>query len=66
VHGVLSGSALERVEKSPLEELIVTNTIPLESARERSDKLHVLSVATLLGNAIKNIHEETSVSSLFV
>ncbi|MAM85452.1 MAG: phosphoribosylpyrophosphate synthetase [Acidobacteria bacterium] len=66
VHGVLSGSALERIEKSPLEELIVTNTIPLESARERSDKLHVLSVATLLGNAIKNIHEETSVSSLFV
>ena len=66
VHGVLSGSALERVEKLPLEELIVTNTIPLESARERSDKLHVLSVATLLGNAIKNIHEETSVSSLFV
>ena len=66
VHGVLSGAALERVEKSPLEELIVTNTIPLESARERSDKLHVLSVATLLGNAIKNIHEETSVSSLFV
>ena len=66
VHGVLSGSALERVEKSPLEELIVTNTIPLESARERSDKLHVLSVATLLGNAIKNIQEETSVSSLFV
>ncbi len=66
VHGVLSGTALERIEQSPLEELIVTNTIPLEEARAQSNKLRVLSVAGLLGKAIQSIHEETSVSSLFV
>jgi ribose-phosphate pyrophosphokinase len=66
VHGVLSGPALDRIEQSPLEELIVTNTIPLEDARARSGKLRVLSVAKLLGRAIQSIHEETSVSSLFV
>ena len=66
VHGVLSGTALERIEQSPLEELIVTNTIPLEEARTQSDKLRVLSVAGLLGKAIQSIHDETSVSSLFV
>jgi len=66
VHGVLSGTALERIEQSPLEELIVTNTIPLEEARAQSDKLRVLSVAGLLGKAIQSIHDETSVSSLFV
>ncbi|HCH37238.1 MAG TPA: phosphoribosylpyrophosphate synthetase, partial [Acidobacteria bacterium] len=66
VHGVLSGTALERIEQSPLEELIVTNTIPLEEAHTQSDKLRVLSVAGLLGKAIQSIHEETSVSSLFV
>ena len=66
VHGVLSGPALERIEQSPLEELIVTNTIPLKEARAQSDKLRVLSVAGLLGKAIQSIHDETSVSSLFV
>ncbi|MDP6607873.1 MAG: ribose-phosphate pyrophosphokinase [Vicinamibacterales bacterium] len=66
VHGVLSGPALDRIEQSPLEELIVTNTIPMEDARARSGKLRVLSVAKLLGRAIQSIHEETSVSSLFV
>ena len=66
VHGVLSGTALERIAQSPLEELIVTNTIPLKEARTQSDKLRVLSVAGLLGKAIQSIHEETSVSSLFV
>ena len=66
VHGVLSGPALERIAKSPLESLIVTNTIPLDGARAQCDKLCVLSVAKLLGKAIRSIHEETSVSSLFV
>ena len=66
VHGVLSGPALERIEQSPLEELIVTNTIPLGEAHTKSDRLRVLSVAQLLGKAIQSIHEETSVSSLFV
>jgi len=66
VHGVLSGPAIERIEKSPLDQLIVTNTIPLSSEAQQCRKIVVLSVARLLGQAIRNIHEETSVSSLFV
>jgi ribose-phosphate pyrophosphokinase len=66
VHGVLSGSAVERVEKAPIEKLIITNTIPVGAAGAASDKIVVLSVARLLGQAIRSIHEETSVSSLFV
>jgi ribose-phosphate pyrophosphokinase len=66
VHGVLSGAAIERIEKSPIDKLIVTDTIPLSPARRESNKVVVLSVARLLGQAIKSIHEETSVSSLFV
>ena len=66
VHGVLSGPAIKRIEESPLDELIVTNTIPLTPERERCAKIKVLSVARLLGQAIRSIHEETSVSSLFV
>jgi ribose-phosphate pyrophosphokinase len=66
VHGVLSGPAIERIEKSPIDKLIVTNTIPLSSAGAACGKVVVLSVARLLGQAIKSIHEETSVSSLFV
>src|SRR5512144_396699 len=63
---VLSGPAIDRIEKSPLDQLIVTNTIPLSDAARRCKKIVVLSVARLLGQAIRNIHEETSVSSLFV
>jgi len=66
VHGVLSGPAIDRIEKSPLDQLIVTDTIPLSEAGRRCKKIVVLSVARLLGQAIRNIHEETSVSSLFV
>ena len=66
VHGVLSGPAIQRIEESPLDELIVTNTIPDTPQRERCSKIKVLSVARLLGQAIRSIHEETSVSSLFV
>ncbi|HUU35666.1 MAG TPA: ribose-phosphate pyrophosphokinase, partial [Vicinamibacterales bacterium] len=66
VHGVLSGPAIERIESSPLDKLIVTNTIPLEDKRARCEKIEELSVARLLGQAIRSIHEETSVSSLFV
>lgn len=66
VHGVLSGAAIERIERSPLDELIVTNTIPLRGDVEACKKIKVLSVARLLGQAIRNIHEETSVSTLFV
>src|SRR5436305_2693301 len=66
VHGVLSGPAIDRIERSPIDKLIVTNTIPLSPAAAACSKIVVLSVARLLGQAIKSIHEETSVSSLFV
>jgi ribose-phosphate pyrophosphokinase len=66
VHGVLSGQAIDRIEKSPIDKLIVTNTIPLSPAGVACSKIVVLSVARLLGQAIKSIHEEKSVSSLFV
>jgi len=66
VHGVLSGPAIERIENSPLDQLIVTNTIPLSANGQQCKKIVVLSVARLLGQAIRSIHEETSVSSLFV
>ena len=66
VHGVLSGPAIDRIEKSPIDKMIVTNTIPLSAAGQSCSKIVVLSVARLLGQAIKSIHEETSVSSLFV
>jgi len=66
IHGVLSGPAIERIEKSPIEKLIVTNTVPLGPGKAACQKLVELSVARLLGQAVRSIHEETSVSSLFV
>ena len=66
VHGVLSGPALERIQNSPIERLIVTNRVPLVDKRLKCPKIVELSVARLLGQAIRSIHEETSVSSLFV
>jgi ribose-phosphate pyrophosphokinase len=66
VHGVLSGPALERIQNAPIDQLIVTNTIPLRGDAQNCKKIVVLSVARLLGQAIRSIHEETSVSSLFV
>ena len=65
-HPVLSGQALDRLNASRLEEMVVTNTIPLNGKDRRCTKLKVLSVASLLAEAIKRIHEEESVSSLFV
>ena len=66
VHGVLSADALDRIQQAPIDRLIVTNTIPQDGIEERSPKVKCLSVARLLGQAIRSIHEETSVSSLFV
>lgn len=63
-HGVLSGPALTRLEASPIKEVVVTNTIPL-AEHKKSDKIKVLSVAPLLGEAIIRIHEDLSVSKLF-
>jgi len=64
-HAVLSGPAIERIDNSAIEEVVVTNTIPLDERRS-SKKLTVLSVAPLLAEAIRRIYEEVSVSSLFV
>ncbi len=65
-HPVLSGPALERIEESRLTELVVTNSIPLSEAARRCTRLRELSVASLLARAIRSIHEEASVSTLFV
>jgi len=65
-HPVLSGQAIEKIEKSPIEHLIVTNTIPLKAAAQACRKIVVLSVAELFGEAIRRINEGSSVSSLFV
>ncbi len=65
-HAVLSGPAIERINASVIEEIIVTNTIPLDSKKEMCRKLTVLSIAPLLADAIKRIHDESSISSLFV
>jgi ribose-phosphate pyrophosphokinase len=66
VHGVLSGPAISRITAAPIDKLIVTNTIPLSTDGAACDKIVVLSVARLLAQAIRSIHEETSVSKLFV
>jgi ribose-phosphate pyrophosphokinase len=66
VHGILSGPALDRIKNSPLESVFITNTTPLDEKLSRLDKLRPLSVAPLLGEAIRRIHEDSSVSSLFV
>jgi len=65
-HAVLSGKAMERIEESPLSQLIVTDSIPLSEEKRRSPKIVILSIAELMGKAIRNIHEEASVTSLFV
>jgi len=65
-HPVLTGEAVERINESPLKELIVSDTIPCDEKQERCPKIKVLSVAGLLGEAIRRIHTGESVSSLFV
>jgi ribose-phosphate pyrophosphokinase len=70
-HAVLSGPAVENIRNSVIKEVVVTNTIPLtaeaEAARtEKGGKIHVLSIAGLIGRAIQANHEETSVSKLFM
>ncbi|MDH3403352.1 MAG: ribose-phosphate pyrophosphokinase [Acidobacteriota bacterium] len=66
VHAILSGPALARLEESCVERVLVTNTTPLEDKLAICSKLEPLSVAPLLGEAIRRIHEDSSVSSLFV
>lgn len=65
-HPVLSGPAIERIEQSELEQVTVTNTIPLTEEAKKCGRIQVCSVASLLGEAMKRIHEDSSVSSLFI
>jgi ribose-phosphate pyrophosphokinase len=65
-HGVLSGQAMALMESAPLSKLIVTDSIPPAAEERRSAKIVVLSIAELMAKAIRNIHEEASVTSLFV
>jgi ribose-phosphate pyrophosphokinase len=65
-HGVLSGPAVDRIRRSSLDELVVTNTIPLSPAADQCGKIRRLSVGKLLARAIESIHDETSVSVLFI
>jgi ribose-phosphate pyrophosphokinase len=65
-HAVLSGPAVERISSSKLKEVVFSDSIPLSPQAEACGKIRVLSVAGLLARAIQSIHEETSVSSLFV
>jgi ribose-phosphate pyrophosphokinase len=64
-HGVFAPPALERLAKAPIDEVVVTNTIPLTEEAKQIKKIKVLSVAVMLGEAIKRIHRDESVSALF-
>jgi ribose-phosphate pyrophosphokinase len=65
-HAVLSGPAVERLCGSPIEEVVVTDSVPLSAAAKKVEKIKVLSVAELLARGIRSIHEETSISELFI
>ena len=63
---MLSGPAVERIVNSPIEELVVTDSVPLNDVAKKVPKIKVLSVAPLLARGIQSIHEETSISELFI
>lgn len=63
-HGVLSGPAIDRIKNSTLKELVMTNTIPLPKEKQ-IDKIVVVSISELFGEAIKRINSETSIGELF-
>ena len=65
-HPVLSGEALKRIEESSIVQIITTDTIPLTPEVEQSDRIDVTTISQLLGESIRRIHNEESVSSLFV
>ena len=65
-HGVLSGPAIDRINDSEIETVLITDTVPLGEKEQRTAKIAVLGVAELLAEAIRRIHEDESVSSLFV
>lgn len=65
-HGVLSGPAIDRINESDIEGVLITDTVPLGEKAERTSKIKIISVANLLAEAIRRIHGDESVSSLFV
>ncbi len=65
-HPVLSGPAVERIRKSDIVEVVVTDSIPLSQAARKLPKIKTLSVVPLLARGIQSIHEETSISELFI
>src|SRR3989441_5427933 len=65
-HAVLSGPAVERLCRSAIQEVVVTNSVPLSPEAKKVQKIKVLSVAELLARGIRSIHEETSISELFI
>jgi ribose-phosphate pyrophosphokinase len=65
-HGVFAANAIERICDAPIEQVVATNSIPLTPEAEKCGKIKVLSVAKLLADAIRSIHDETSVSKLFI
>jgi ribose-phosphate pyrophosphokinase len=65
-HGVLSGPAMQKIEESPLSEVFITDTVPPTEAVKQSKKFRVITVARLLGEAVKRIHHGDSISSLFI
>ncbi|HEY3060097.1 MAG TPA: phosphoribosylpyrophosphate synthetase, partial [Chloroflexota bacterium] len=64
-HGLFTGDAVERIRASPLEEVVVTDTVPLPAAATAEPRIRQVSVAPLFGEAIRSIYEETSISRLF-
>jgi len=65
-HPVLSGQAIERIEKSQLDELVVTNTIPLRPEAQACKRIRQLSIAELLAESIRRIADDDSISTLFM
>jgi ribose-phosphate pyrophosphokinase len=65
-HGVFAGDAIARIQDSPLEQVVTTNSIPLSAEGKKCSKIKVMSVGKLLADAIRSIHDETSVSKLFI
>jgi ribose-phosphate pyrophosphokinase len=65
-HPVLSGPAVERIANSRITEVVATDSVPLSEAGKKMGKIKVLSVASLLARAIQSIHEESSISELFI
>jgi len=65
-HGLLSGKAIERIESAPLEKVYISDTVPLTGEKAKCEKIEMLSVSKLFAEAINSIHDETSVSKLFL